>query len=143
MSRSRNVYDDVGGEPTFRALVDGFYERVATDPVLRPMYPDDLQSAKERLTLFLMQFWGGPKTYSEQRGNPRLRMRHLPFPIDTGARDVWVGHMLAALDDLNLPAGARAGMAEYFEQGATFMVNSVASGPAGREPEGEDGRAAR
>src|SRR5262245_29352432 len=97
-------YDLVGGEPTFRKLVDEFYAGVAADPLLRPLYPDqDLAAANERLRLFLIQYWGGPGTYSAQRGHPRLRMRHAPFRIGPAERDAWVGHMRRAVDSLGLP----------------------------------------
>ncbi len=104
---AKNVYDQIG-EDGFQRLIDGFYRRVADDPVLRPMYPEgDLAPAARRLRLFLVQFFGGPGTYGEERGHPRLRMRHAPFPIDQAARDVWVSHMLAALDEAAIPEPAR------------------------------------
>ena len=103
-----SFFASIGGEPTFRRLVDAFYEGVAKDPLLRPMYPEeDLGPAAERLTLFLMQYWGGPNTYSAQRGHPRLRMRHAPFVVDAAARDAWLLHMRAAVDSLE-SAGAAA-----------------------------------
>ena len=102
--RRRGFYEQVGGHDTFRRLVDAFYRGVADDPVLRPMYPeDDLGPAEERLTLFLEQYWGGPGTYSEQRGHPRLRMRHVPFQVNPEARDRWLAHMREAVDELDLP----------------------------------------
>ncbi len=98
----RSFYDEVGGHETFVRLVDGFYRGVATDEVLKPMYPEeDLGPAAERLTLFLEQYWGGPTTYSERRGHPRLRARHNPFHVNPDARDRWLRHMRASLDDLN------------------------------------------
>ena len=94
-----NVYDAAGGAETFKLLVERFYSRVATDALLRPLYPEeDLASATERLTLFLIQYWGGPSTYNEKRGHPRLRMRHQPFAIGQAERDAWLGHMTAAVD---------------------------------------------
>jgi len=118
------MYEAVGGEETFRRLVSRFYRGVTDDPVLRPLYPeDDLGPAEERLTLFLMQYWGGPRTYSEQRGHPRLRMRHAPFPIGARERDAWLAHMMAALDSLDLPAAQHAAMADYLHTAATMLQN--------------------
>ena len=119
-------YDLVGGEPTFRKLVDEFYAGVAADPVLRPLYPDaDLAPAAERLRLFLTQYWGGPGTYSEQRGHPRLRMRHAPFRVGPTERDAWLRHMRAAVDALDLPPGQDRTLWEYLERAAFFMVNTL------------------
>ncbi len=123
---AKNVYDQIG-EDGFRRLIDGFYRRVADDPVLRPMYPEgDLAPAARRLRLFLVQFFGGPGTYGEERGHPRLRMRHAPFPIDQAARDVWVSHMLAALDEAAIPEPAHQTLQDYFERTATHMINVMA-----------------
>ena len=98
----KSLYELAGGEPAFRTLVERFYARVAGDPVLRRVYPDeDLSGATERLTLFLIQYWGGPSTYSEQRGHPRLRMRHQPFAIGRAERDAWLEHMTAAVESLD------------------------------------------
>jgi hemoglobin len=120
-------YDAVGGEPTFRKLVDAFYAGVAADPVLRPLYPDaDLGPAAERLRMFLVQYWGGPSTYSQQRGHPRLRLRHAPFVIGPRERDAWLHHMRQALDSLDLPAEQHDTLWEYLERAAYFMVNSMA-----------------
>lgn len=128
---SATFFEAVGGEPTFRKLVDEFYAGVAADPVLRPMYPEaDLGPAAERLTLFLMQYWGGPKTYSIQRGHPRLRMRHAPFRVDPAARDAWLHHMRRAVDSLNLPPEHAATLWDYLERAAYFMVNTM-DGPGG------------
>ncbi|GIE81562.1 globin [Actinoplanes philippinensis] len=119
-------FDAVGGEPTFRRLVDKFYEGVAEDPLLRPMYPEeDLGPAADRFALFLMQYWGGPTTYSDNRGHPRLRMRHAPFRVDAAARDAWLSHMKVAVDSLGLPAEQRAPLWEYLERAAYFMVNAM------------------
>ena len=102
------LFEAVGGEPTFRRLVDEFYAGVAADPLLRPMYPEeDLGPAADRLTLFLMQYWGGPNTYSAQRGHPRLRMRHAPFRVGPAERDAWLRHMRQAVDCARPAAGAR------------------------------------
>jgi hemoglobin len=120
-----SFYDLVGGEPTFRKLVAEFYAGVATDPLLRPIYPEeDLGPATERLTLFLIQYWGGPHTYSQRRGHPRLRMRHAPFKVGPAERDAWLGHMRRALDTLQLPAEQDARLWDYFTNAAQFMVNS-------------------
>jgi hemoglobin len=124
--QSPSFYDVVGGEPTFRKLVDEFYAGVATDPILRPLYPEaDLAPANERFRLFLMQYWGGPSTYSDQRGHPRLRMRHAPFRVGPAERDAWLGHMRQALDTLNLPADQDATLWQYLERAAFFMVNTM------------------
>jgi hemoglobin len=120
-----NLFDAVGGEPTFRRLVDRFYAGVADDPLLRPMYPeDDLGPAADRLTLFLMQYWGGPTTYSDSRGHPRLRMRHAPFVVDLAARDAWLKHMRDAVDSLGLPEPHHTALWDYLERAAYFMVNA-------------------
>src|ERR1700729_4017714 len=100
----RTFYEAVGGEETFTRLVSRFYQEVAADPVLRPVYPtEDLGPAEEHLRLFLMQYWGGPSTYNELRGHPRLRMRHVHFHIGETERDLWLKHMRTALADLRLP----------------------------------------
>lgn len=120
----QTVYDQIG-EDGFERLIAGFYRRVATDPVLRPLYPEgDLAPAARRLRLFLIQFFGGPSAYSEERGHPRLRMRHAPFRIDQAARDVWVRHMLAALAESAIPEPARSTLQDYFERTATHMINT-------------------
>lgn len=118
------VYDIIGSAG-FEKLVAGFYQRVATDDILRPMYPeDDLEPARRRLQLFLEQFFGGPTTYSQERGHPRLRMRHAPFKIDQAARNRWVELMIAALDEVGLDPEVAAVMRDYFENGASFLINS-------------------
>ncbi|MGN6203758.1 globin [Humibacter sp.] len=120
-----NFYDQVGGHETFRRLVDAFYRGVADDPVLRPMYPEqDLGPASDRLRMFLEQYWGGPTTYSEQRGHPRLRLRHQPFKVNPEARDRWLSHMRAALDELELPPLQDATLWSYLERAAHAMVNT-------------------
>jgi hemoglobin len=120
-----NFYEAVGGEPTFRQLVDTFYAGVATDPVLRPLYPEaDLGPAAERLRTFLIQYWGGPTTYSERRGHPRLRMRHAPFTVGPRQRDAWLRHMRAAVDSLDLTADQSRTLWEYLERAAMSMVNT-------------------
>lgn len=120
----RTVYDAVGGMPAFETLVDRFYEGVAADEVLRPMYvEEDLSGAKRRLALFLAQYWGGPATYMEERGHPRLRMRHFPFPIGIEARDRWLTCMAAALAASEFPPLVDVAMREYFERAATHLMN--------------------
>lgn len=117
------VFEAVGGAPIFERLVAAFYDGVAQDPVLRPMYPEDLAGPRRHLTLFLIQYFGGPSTYSDERGHPRLRARHLPFAIDQAARDAWLRHMSAAIDGLDLPELARDQLRGYFEGAATFLIN--------------------
>jgi hemoglobin len=124
---NRSVYELAGGEPTFRLLVQRFYAAVAADPVLRAVYPEeDLAGATERLTLFLIQYWGGPQTYSEQRGHPRLRMRHQPFAIGQPERDAWFLHMSAAVESLDLAPAVRKALLDYFETASTAMINRSA-----------------
>ena len=118
-------YEQVGGKPFFEELVNEFYRGVATDPVLKPMYPeDDLGPAAQRLTLFLEQYWGGPGTYSEQRGHPRLRQRHQPFKVNPDARDRWLRHMRAAVDKAALPPLQRDQLWDYLERAAFAMLNT-------------------
>lgn len=117
------VYEVVGGRPFFTGLVERFYAHVEADPTLRPLYPQDLAPGKRALALFLAQYWGGPTTYSEEKGHPRLRMRHLPFAIGAVERDAWLNAMLAALEESGAPPGVDRLMREYFESAATAMVN--------------------
>jgi hemoglobin len=124
MSEQQTVYQAVGGLETFRRLVEAFYRGVEMDPLLRPMYPEDLTESREHLALFLAQYFGGPGTYNERRGHPRLRMRHLPFQIDATARDAWLRHMRAAVEEVALPEPARSLMLAYFAQVADFLVNT-------------------
>jgi hemoglobin len=122
---STSFYDQIGGHETFQRLAEAFYEGVKDDPVLRPMYPDDdMDGAVWRLRAFLEQYWGGPKTYSEQRGHPRLRMRHQPFKVNPEARDRWLSHMSAALDTVELSELDRAMFWDYLERAAHSMVNT-------------------
>lgn len=124
--QTQTFYEQVGGEDTFRRLVHRFYQGVAEDPLLRPMYPEeDLGPAEERFTLFLMQYWGGPRTYSDQRGHPRLRMRHAPFKVDQAAHDAWLGHMRVAVESLELPAELETQLWDYLVYAAGSMVNSA------------------
>jgi hemoglobin len=122
-----NVYEAAGGEATFRLLVKRFYAGVAGDPILRPLYPeDDLANAEERLGLFLIQYWGGPATYNELRGHPRLRMRHAPFAIGPREQQAWLALMTAAVDSLDLPRAVRDAFHEYFEAASVGMINRPA-----------------
>jgi hemoglobin len=118
-----SIYDLLGGDDIFRRLVDVFYSRVEADPILRPMFPENLDEGKEWQFLFLTQYFGGPTRYIEQRGHPRLRMRHFPFAIDQRAADAWLGHMLAAIDEVGIEEPVRSAMREYFERAAPFMIN--------------------
>lgn len=120
----RNVYQAAGGEATFTVLVERFYAGVASDPALRALYPEeDLANAAVRLRLFLIQYWGGPSTYSELRGHPRLRMRHTPFAIGLAEREAWLGHMRVAVESLDLPRDVRDALLEYFETASLAMIN--------------------
>jgi hemoglobin len=122
----QSPYDAMGGEPAFRALVARFYAEVARDEVLRAVYPEDeLEPAEERLRLFLMQYWGGPQTYMEQRGHPRLRMRHAPFRIGPRERDAWLRAMRVALDATDFAEPHRRQLWDYFESTAAHMMNSA------------------
>ena len=118
-------YDQIGGYPTIAKIVHRFYEGVATDEVLRPLYPEeDLGPAAERFTLFLVQYWGGPTTYSDTRGHPRLRMRHAPFKVTPKARDHWLLHFRAGLDEAGLTPEQDAQFWDYVTHAAQFMINS-------------------
>lgn len=119
-----SLYDAVGGEATFRRLVHRFYEGVRADPPLRALYPDeDLGAAEERLRMFLVQYWGGPRAYSEQRGHPRLRMRHAPFAVTPDARDRWLAHMRTAVDELELDEPYETMLWDYLVSAAHSLVN--------------------
>ena len=121
-----SFYDAVGGEETFTKLVHAFYAGVAEDPVLRPLYPeDDLGPAEVRFRMFLIQYWGGPRTYSEERGHPRLRMRHGPFSIGPKERDAWLARMRDALDTLDLPTAQEQELWSYLYQSAFAMINRM------------------
>ena len=121
----KTLFERVGGEATFEQLVSHFYALVSVNPILRPMYPDDdFQAAAERLMLFLMQYWGGPHTYSEMRGHPRLRMRHAQFPIDSKARDAWLECMKSAVDELKIEESDREELWNYLEMAAQSLVNT-------------------
>jgi hemoglobin len=119
-----SFYEAVGGEETFRRLVSRFYQEVAGDPALRPVYPSkDLGPAEEHLRMFLIQYWGGPGTYSELRGHPRLRMRHVHFSIGEAERDAWLRHMRTALDELELDPALDAQLWDYLVMAAHSLVN--------------------
>lgn len=122
-AEQQTVYELLGGAAVFQQLVDAFYARIETDEQLRPMFPDDLEPGKRWQFLFLVQFFGGPAQYAAERGHPRLRLRHLPFPIDAAARDRWLGHMLAAIDEVGITEPVRGIMREYFERAALHMTN--------------------
>ncbi|WP_026530781.1 globin [Haematomicrobium sanguinis] len=123
---SESMYESMGGHETFAAIVHEFYRRVADDELLRPMYPEeDLAPAERRLLMFLEQYWGGPKTYGEERGHPRLRMRHMPFRVNAEARDRWLLHMRAAVDQAHLPPLYENMLWDYLERAAHSMVNSA------------------
>jgi len=119
-------YDDIGGHDFFVALVNDFYEGIESDEVLRPMYPaGDLSAAKAHLTMFLEQYWGGPRTYQAERGHPRLRMRHAEFVIDDDARDRWIAHMKASLEKQIVPEHLRDELWTYLVSAAHSLVNSI------------------
>lgn len=124
MTEPATLFDRAGGTPFFEALVARFYAGVADDPVLRPVYPEpDLASAARRLSLFLIQYWGGPTTYADERGHPRLRMRHAPFAIGPRERDLWLLHMRAAIADLAPPADVADELERYIATAAEAMRN--------------------
>jgi hemoglobin len=120
-----SITDQAGGPDAFRLLVEAFYERVGQDPVLRPMYPEDLAPGKEHLALFLAQYFGATDLYSARRGHPRLRMRHAPFPIDPEAAGRWATHMLAAVAAQGFPAPVRAALEEYVVRATPTLVNRL------------------
>ncbi|MEO5711165.1 MAG: globin [Nocardioidaceae bacterium] len=123
--QAETFYDAIGGYPTIAKIVARFYAGVAEDEVLRPLYPEaDLAPAEERFRLFLVQYWGGPTTYNEQRGHPRLRMRHAPFAVTPRAKDHWLLHFRAGLDEANLSPEHDAQFWDYVTHAAQFMVNT-------------------
>ena len=134
MNAPLTVYDIVGGQRFFDELVGRFYDAVEDDPLLRPMYPRDMGPSRKRLASFLAQYWGGPPHYSEERGHPRLRMRHFPFAIRQAERDAWMAHMTSSLDTATiadgtgrpLPAEIRAAMFDHFDNAATHLINQPA-----------------
>jgi hemoglobin len=123
MSHEPTIYELAGGDAPFRELANRFYARIERDPLLRPLFPADLEPGKERQFLFVTQYFGGPPRYNQLRGHPRLRMRHAPFRIDQAARDAWAGHMLAAIDEVGFAEPVRSVLRDYFERAATFMIN--------------------
>ena len=124
MTTRTTLFERAGGMGFFERLVDRFYAGVAADPTLRALYPEeDLAPAGRRLALFLAQYWGGPRTYEEERGHPRLRMRHVPFAIDADQRDRWLGHMRAAILELGPPDDVAAELEGYFAMAAESMRN--------------------
>lgn len=124
MIEQLSLYDRAGGTPFFETLIARFYEGVATDSALRPLYPEaDLAGARHRLTLFLIQYWGGPRTYDEERGHPRLRMRHAPFAVGPAERDRWLVHMRAAIVALAPPSDVADELENYMAMAAEAMRN--------------------
>lgn len=121
----QQVHDAVGGLPAFVALVDAFYDRVAADPLLRPMYPEDLEPGKQHLALFLAQYWGGGEVYGRERGHPRLRMRHAPFPITPEAALRWAELMAAAVREQGWPADAQAHVLAYVARATPTLINEL------------------
>jgi hemoglobin len=123
--QEQTFYDAIGGHPTIARIVEVFYAGVADDEVLRPLYPEeDLTDAQERFTLFLVQYWGGPTTYSDTRGHPRLRMRHAPFAVTPLAKEHWLRHFRDGLDAVDLPAELDTQFWDYVTHAAQFMVNT-------------------
>ena len=119
----QTIYDLVGGEDTFKRLVDSFYDRVEKDEELRKIFPEDLEPGKKWQFLFLMQYFGGPQLYAGERGHPRLRMRHMPYTITPDLSNRWVQHMLDAIDEVGIQEPAKSVMRDYFDRGASFMIN--------------------
>lgn len=117
------LYERAGGREFFVKLVDRFYDGLAEDPVLRPLYPPNLKPPRDHLTKFLIQYWGGPTDYMDERGHPRLRMRHVPFAIGWAEREAWFRHMEAAVKQGGLSAEDEAQMIDYFNTSATFLIN--------------------
>ena len=131
-SQAPSLFEAIGGEPAFRRLVHRFYAEVAADPELRAVYPSrDLGPAEEHLRLFLIQYWGGPATYNERRGHPRLRMRHAHFAIGEAERDAWLRHMRTALDELELDEASDAQLWDYLVMAAHSLVNQPGRGSGG------------
>ena len=129
MSEEASFYERMGGKSTFATLTERFYAAVAVNPILAPMYPaKDMAGAKERLQLFLEQYWGGPSTYSETRGHPRLRMRHAGFPIDTAAHDAWLVCMHQAVIDFDISEELKEELWTYFQYAAHSMKNTDDAG---------------
>ncbi len=125
-TQGNSLYERVGGEPYFTALVEHFYAEVERDPLLRQLYPADLGPPAHHLALFLMQYWGGPRTYSEQRGHPRLRMRHVHFPIGQAERNAWLAHMRAAVESSAASPADTKSLLDYFESASAALMNRPA-----------------
>jgi hemoglobin len=123
MPSEPSIYDQIGGLPIFTAIVDAFYEGVAQDEVLRPLYPEDLTDSRRHLTMFLSQYFGGARDYDAERGHPRLRMRHAHFEVGERERDAWVKHMLAAIDSVNMPEPSKTTIVNYMLSTADFLIN--------------------
>jgi hemoglobin len=119
------VYERAGGQQFFDALVERFYDGISLDPVLRPLYPDDLDEPKRHLALFLGQYWGGPTTYAEERGHPRLRLRHAPFVIGLNERQAWLGHMTEAVRASGASDDVQSELISYFETASRSLINTV------------------
>ena len=117
------IYERVGGDKFFVELVERFYQFVEVDVSLRPLYPEDLEPGKAHLAAFLAQYWGGPRQYSLERGHPRLRQRHMPFPIGQKERDTWVTHMVSALNSMEISVNEAILMEDYFKRTATMLIN--------------------
>jgi len=124
MDDAVTIYEAVGGHEWFVALIDRFYDAVDTDILLRPLYPDDLTESRDHMVKFLAQYWGGPTTYSVERGHPRLRMRHAPFVITNAEKDAWLAHMLAAVRSGDLRPELEQRMVDYFDMAASHLVNT-------------------
>ncbi len=122
------IFEQVGGEATFKRLVDIFYAKVEADPILRSIFPEDLEPGKRWQYLFLMQYFGGPTQYIVERGHPRLRMRHMPYAIDLDKRNRWLQYMLEAIDEVGINDPIRQTMRDYFERGSQFMINRMMPG---------------
>jgi hemoglobin len=135
-SVDRSITDLAGGPDAFVRLVDAFYDRVEGDTVLRPMYPDDLEPGKHHLALFLAQYFGATDLYSSQRGHPRLRMRHAPFPIDLDAASRWATHMLDAVADQGFPVEVRVALEEYVVRATPTLINRLPYDPGAPGPGG-------
>lgn len=120
----QTAFDRWGGEEFFTTLVERFYEGVSADPLLRPLYPDDLTESKAHLALFLMQYWGGPRHYSDQRGHPRLRMRHAPFVIGSAQADAWLRHMTDAVHAAHMTPADQHELLDYLAMAAQSLINS-------------------
>jgi hemoglobin len=122
-TQPNSLYERVGGDAFFVSLVERFYEGVQSDALLRPLYPDDLEPPKQHLALFLVQYWGGPHTYSAERGHPRLRMRHMRFRIGRAEREAWLQHMRAAVEASDASHSDAQALMGYFETAATSLMN--------------------